>query len=130
MKLRELDIGQLAGSFPHSPRTNAPTPPASNPEYIRIIHCPKHELLFVLESAKGVWTTDLKEKKALGKQEAKEKFTDMSLSPDPVVVLFVADYGGTRIGYGDPINPSRVHRFDMRTRKWEERKAAEDCLQD
>src|SRR5262249_32920226 len=37
--------------------------------------------------------------------------------------LYVADYGGTKIGYGQPLEPSYVHRYDLVARKWEQRKA-------
>jgi hypothetical protein len=47
----------------------------------------------------------------------------MSLSSDDRYV-FVADYGGTNIGYGTPSTPSHVGRLDLSTGTWEFKDAA------
>jgi hypothetical protein len=91
------------------------------PIYQQIVHSPKHKLLFVSTPHK-VSVYDLAADKTIGTREAKDLFTDMSLAPDQGA-LFVADYGGTRVGYGTPIKPSHVHRFDPVARRWEDRQA-------
>ena len=44
-------------------------------------------------------------------------FTDMDLTADSRY-LFVADYGGEQTGYGTPLRPHYVHRYDLQTRTW------------
>jgi hypothetical protein len=121
-KLRELRSVSLPEiPKPPQPKDNPLPFRAPDPDHMQVIHSPQHQLLFV-RNPTGVWVYDLKADKALGTQSGKLSLTDMSLSPDQSA-LFVADYGGEHTGYGTPTNPSRVHRFDMATRKWEERKA-------
>lgn len=89
---------------------------------VQLAYSPQHELLFLRNSASGVWVMDVKTGQSLGMQSAQHRFTDMAMAPDETA-LFVADYGGERTGYGDPIHPSYVHRYDLAARKWEHRKA-------
>jgi hypothetical protein len=106
-----------------------PAPPAPKdmtgrfaaPEPAQLAHSPKHDLLFVRRSDM-VWAYDLKADNELGGRRAKEQFTDLSLSPDEAAA-FAADYGQEHTGYGTPVNPHWIHRFDMATREWESRKA-------
>jgi hypothetical protein len=123
-KLRELRSVALP-AIPRPPEPKAkdrlPVFRLPDPDHAQVVHSPRHELLFV-RNPTGVWVYDLKAGKALGTQAAKGSCNDMSLAPDQSA-LFVADYGGENIGYGTPVNPSRVHRFDLAARKWEERKA-------
>ena len=49
------------------------------------------------------------------------RFTDISISPSGRYA-FVSDYGGENY-YGDPLNPSYVHRLDLVTMLWEVRSA-------
>jgi autotransporter-associated beta strand protein len=44
-------------------------------------------------------------------------FTDFAISPSGQY-LYVADYGGTNIGYGTPSNPSYVNRYDLQNGTW------------
>lgn len=117
MALRSVELPKIAGATPS--KNTFPPPPFHG--ITKLVYSPKHELLFGL-SGKSVWTYDLKAGKELPAQTAKESFSDLSLSPDQSV-LFVADYGGERTGYGDPLKPHWVHRFDIAARKWEARKA-------
>jgi hypothetical protein len=120
-KLRETAAVALPALPPPAKRDpNSPFPPFAI-EYQQIAYSPRHKLLFA-RTLVGVWVYDLATGKAIGTQAPKNGFSDMSLSPDQAA-LFVADYGGERTGYGDPIRPSLVHRFDLATRKWEDRKA-------
>jgi hypothetical protein len=89
---------------------------------VQLAFSPKHQLVFLRNSDSGVWVVDVKENKSLGMQMAHSKFTDMSLAPDESC-LYVADYGGTNVGYGTAREPSHVHRYDLATRKWEKRAA-------
>jgi hypothetical protein len=116
-ELRAVDLPKLPA--PAKPQDNHPGYPVPINDYTHLVHSPRHQLLFAL-APKCVCVYDLKAGKAIGTQEAKQVFTDISLSPDQSAV-FVADYGERLLG--DPMNPSRVHRFDCATRKWEDRKA-------
>ncbi|MBY0458809.1 MAG: hypothetical protein K2V38_15840 [Gemmataceae bacterium] len=118
-KLREIKAVPLP-KLPAPPKNDRPWDQPTH-EHFKMAYSPKRELLFVL-SPKQVWVYDVKAGKEVGAQAARERFTDLSLSPDGSA-LFAADYGGTNIGYGTPSKPSWVHRFDLAGRKWEERKA-------
>jgi len=48
---------------------------------------------------------------------ANSYFTDLSQTPDQRYV-YVADYGGTNIGYGTPSGTQYVHRYDLATGTW------------
>jgi predicted Zn finger-like uncharacterized protein len=89
---------------------------------VQLAYSPKHQLVFMRNSESGVWVVDVKDNKSLGIHSAETKFSDMSLAPDESS-LYVADYGGTNIGYGTPRQPSYVHRYDLAKRTWEKRKA-------
>jgi hypothetical protein len=89
---------------------------------VQLAYSPRHDLLFLRNSASAVWVVDAKSQKTLGMQSARDKFTDISVAPDESV-LFAADYGGTNIGYGTARQPSHVHRYDLAARKWETRPA-------
>jgi 6-phosphogluconolactonase (cycloisomerase 2 family) len=54
--------------------------------------------------------------------EAQADFSDMDVTPDGRY-LFVADYGGTIIGYGEPSSPSYVDRYDFATHTWQTKQA-------
>jgi hypothetical protein len=119
-KLRLLTTVSLP-KLPVPPKNARPDFGTPALEHFRVVHSPRHQLLFV-QNPKSAWVYDLKAQKALGEQPAKEAFTDMSLSPDESA-LFVADYGRENVGYGTPLKPSRVHRFDLAARTWEDRTA-------
>jgi hypothetical protein len=89
---------------------------------VQIVYSPKNGLLFLRNSASAVWVMDARTEKVLGMESARKEFTDMSLAPDESA-LYAADYGGTRIGYGEPAQPSSVHRYDLAARQWEQRPA-------
>lgn len=116
-KLRQL----RAVTLPAPPAAKDLTGRFSALEPVQLAHSPKHGLLFV-RRADAAWVYDLTADKELGGRRAKEQFTDLSLSPDEGAA-FVADYGQEHIGYGNPVNPHWVHRFDMKAREWEARKA-------
>ncbi|NQT39384.1 MAG: hypothetical protein HQ581_17940, partial [Planctomycetes bacterium] len=56
--------------------------------------------------------------KVLGTQSARNRFTDMDISPDGRVV-YAADYGGERTGHRTPIEPHYVHRLTLASSDWE-----------
>lgn len=116
-KLRELASVKL-------PAVGPPPKDAwrGNPnEYAQLVFAPKHKLLFVRSGA-AVTVFDAATGKALATQKPAHVFFDMSLSPDQSA-LFAADYGGENTGYGTPLKPHRVHRFDLGARTWEDRTA-------
>lgn len=89
----------------------------------QLAYSSKHQLLFVRDNAK-VWVYDVAAQKPLGAQLATTIFTDMSLAPDQSA-LFVVDIGewGGGDDRGMPLKPTRVHRFDLQTRAWADRRA-------
>ena len=118
-EVRSVTLPELR--LPPEPKT-APAGDSKRPlTYEKFIHSPKHQLLFAM-SANTVWVYDLKTGQAVGTQEPKRCLTDMSLSPDQSA-LFVIDYGSRRYGYNEQPTHSHIHRFDLKTRKWEVRKA-------
>jgi hypothetical protein len=94
---------------------------ASPGQPAQLVFSPKHHLLFV-RGDQSVWVVDEATEKVLAEQKSTHKFTDISLSPDESS-LFVADYGGTKIGYGQPLKTSYVHQFDLTARKWAQAQA-------
>jgi hypothetical protein len=54
---------------------------------------------------------------SLRNSSATGTFTDFALSPSGRY-LYVAEYGGTNIGYNTPINPSFVNRYDLQLGTW------------
>ena len=119
-ELRAVDLPAyfFAAAEPKSPRQR---PKLEPPTEMALAHATKGDLLFVRTSTR-VWVYDLKAAKEVGIQGANAAFTDMCLTPDESA-LFVADFGGERTGYGTPIQPSQVHRFDLTRRKWDQREA-------
>lgn len=93
----------------------------TTPLAYRLVYAREHDLLLLMKPG-GVWVYDLAADKPLDTRLAEREFTDISLAPDGSAV-FVADFGGEEMGYGRPLSPSRVHRFDLATRKWEARRA-------
>lgn len=115
-ELRSVTLPKLA------PPKTAPRPwEPQTSEFQQLVFLPAHNLLFAREP-QGVWVYDLKANRAVGTLPAKEWFTDLSVAPGQSAV-FAADYGGERTGYGDPVRPSWVHKFDPAGRTWETRKA-------
>lgn len=90
-------------------------------DHAQLVYSPKHKLLFARSGA-AVTVYDAATGKTLATQKPAHVFFDMSLSPDQSA-LFVADYGGENTGYGTPLKPHRVHRFDLAARTWEDRTA-------
>lgn len=116
-KLRELASVKL-------PAVGPPPKDAwrGNPnDHAQLVFSPKHKLLFARSGA-AVTVYDATTGKTLATQKPTHTFFDMSLSPDQSA-LFVADYGGENTGYGTPLKPHRVHRFDLAARTWEDRTA-------
>ncbi|MBN1788191.1 MAG: hypothetical protein JW806_07330, partial [Sedimentisphaerales bacterium] len=83
----------------------------------QIEYSPVHQLLFLREAGTSVHVIDLQTNTEIANHQATEQFTDMDLTADSNY-LFVADYGGERTGYGDPIRPHYVHRYDLQNRTW------------
>ena len=89
---------------------------------VQLVYSAQHQLLFVRNATNGIWVVDVKAATPGAKQLARHKLSDMSLTADESA-LYAADYGGTRIGYGEPSQPSFVHRYNLKERKWETRQA-------
>jgi hypothetical protein len=84
----------------------------------QMVYSAQYGLLFMRNSASAIRVVDTNAKQQIDLHLATERFTDIDLSPDGRY-LFAADYGGERTGYGDPIRPSYVHRYDLATRTWD-----------
>ena len=76
-----------------------------------------YNLLFVRENGTGVHVIDLTSGSQISLETPHGSFTDMDTTPDGRY-LYVADYGGTNVGYGTPSSPSYVDRFDALTGQW------------
>ena len=83
------------------------------------LYSSQYNLLFLRDS-----TTDVRvlngttgAQLSLRAPSATGSFTDFAFSPSGRY-LFVADYGGTNIGYDTPLNPSYVDRYDLQTGTW------------
>src|SRR4051812_29437725 len=83
------------------------------------LYSSQYNLIFVRDSTSDVrvlnGTTGAQ--LSLRTPSATGAFTDFALSPGGRY-LYVADYGGTNIGYGTPSNPSYVNRYDLQTGTW------------
>ena len=73
-----------------------------------------YHLLFVRPGGTAVHVIDLTTNTEISVEKPKATFTDLDTTFDGRY-LYVADYGGTNIGYGTPSSPSYVHRFDAST---------------
>jgi hypothetical protein len=89
---------------------------------VKLAFSQEHDLLFAMNAGSGIWVIDTKAEKPLGVRKPEHTFTDLSLSPGQEA-LFAADYGGEHTGYGTPLQPSYVHRYDLTARRWQSRKA-------
>jgi hypothetical protein len=78
----------------------------------------QYGLLFLRNSGSAVRVIDTATQAQIDLRMSTDKFTDLSLSPSGRY-LFAADFGGEVTGYGTPIRPSHVHRYDLATRVWE-----------
>lgn len=84
-------------------------------------YSPEHNLLFLRTSSR-VRVVDVRTETEVSVQLGLKSLSDMDLTADGQF-LYVADYGGTRVGYGTPSGPSYVHRFNLSTRTWESKTA-------
>lgn len=89
---------------------------------VQMEYAPDYGLLFLRNSGSAVHVVDVATQSQIDLRMAGRTFTDFDLTPDQRY-LYVADYGGTRIGYGNPSNPSVIHRYDLATRTWDTRTA-------
>jgi hypothetical protein len=78
---------------------------------------PAYNLLFLREGGTRVLVVDTVTRQVIQSQWPTNQFTDMDLTPDQRY-LFVADYGGEATGYGTPLRPHYVHRYDLQSRTW------------
>ncbi len=77
-----------------------------------------YNLVFVRQGSSTIHVLDGRTGAELGTHSAINSFTDFSVSPDGRY-LYVADYGGTNIGYGTPSTPSYIHRYDAVSNTWQ-----------
>jgi hypothetical protein len=83
----------------------------------QIEYSPDHDLLFLREGSTAIHIIEGATGQHIATQYPTEQFTDMDLTSDNKY-FFAADYGGERMGYGNPINPHYVHRYDLEQRTW------------
>jgi hypothetical protein len=79
---------------------------------------PQYHLLFLRNSASAIRVVDTNSQSEIDLHLATESFSDMDLTPDGRY-LYAADFGGEQTGYGTPIRPSWVHRYDLAARTWQ-----------
>lgn len=84
----------------------------------QVFPLPAEAQILVRNSGSQISLLDVESGNVLGTQTARNRFTDMDVSPDGSV-LYAADYGGERTGYGMPVEPHYVHRFDVASGGWE-----------
>jgi hypothetical protein len=81
-----------------------------------LAYAPAYHQLVLRDGGSTVEAIDL-DTLAATRHKSKTQFTNLALSPSQGT-LFVADYGGELIGYGEPSGQSYVHRYSLSTRKW------------
>src|SRR3954447_25092292 len=86
---------------------------------IAALYSSQYNLLFLRDSTADIRVLNATTGAQLGLRtpSATGAFTDFAMSPSGRY-LYVADYGGTNIGYGTPSNPSFVNRYDLQTSTW------------
>lgn len=84
---------------------------------VKMAYSSIYDLLFTMTS-QTIYVYDGSNGTLVGQQSATYQFTDISITPDGRY-LFAADFGGQRTGYGDPVNPHYVHRYDLSENRWE-----------
>ncbi len=94
----------------------------------QIEYSPAYNLLFLREGTSRVHVVDARSQSEISVESAKNVLTDMDVSPDGRY-LYVADYGGTNIGYGTPSQTSYVHRYDAATRTWQTKSVTDIAYQ-
>ncbi|QDT71698.1 beta strand repeat-containing protein [Lacipirellula limnantheis] len=79
----------------------------------------QYDMLFLRDSASGVRVLNASTGAQLSMRTPTPtgSFTDFAFSPSGQY-LYVADYGGTIVGYGTPAHPSFVHRYDLQSGTW------------
>lgn len=88
----------------------------------QLVYSDKYNLLFLRNSGSAVRVIDTTTRSQVDLRLATELFTDIDLTPSGDY-LYAADFGGEVTGYGTPVRPSHVHRFNLATRTWESRQA-------
>ncbi|MBL8828585.1 MAG: tandem-95 repeat protein [Planctomycetaceae bacterium] len=86
----------------------------------QIEYSPSSNLLFVREGTSKVHVVNATTGVELSSRTpstASTVITDIDLTPDGRY-LYVADYGGTNIGYGTPSTPSYIQQYDTVTATW------------
>lgn len=91
---------------------------ASPGSAVKMVYSEKYQLLFMMNSGSAIRVIDLATGKQISTRLSTNGFTDLDLSPSGNY-LFAADFGGEEIGYGTAVDPSKVHRYNLKTRSWE-----------
>lgn len=106
----------IAGSVPQLEEQtffSVPTAP------VKMAYSPTYKLLAVMASGQiyiyNALNGTIVSQKAV---TASNQFTDLDITPSGRF-LFVADYGSEQTGYGTPIRPHYVHRYDLSQNTWE-----------
>ncbi|MEX0653988.1 MAG: serine protease [Phycisphaeraceae bacterium] len=76
--------------------------------------------LFVKNAGSRVWVIDLANGQVISEQAPQIAFSDMSLTADGGF-LYASDFGGERVGHGEPKQPHHVHRYTVANNRWEMR---------
>ena len=87
----------------------------------QLIYSPKHQRLVARVDQQYVYSINASTG-AKVRHAPVSAFTDMSLSLDGDYV-YVSDYGGEWIGYGEPVGEHRVHRLSLAAGNWAIRNA-------
>ena len=89
----------------------------------------QYDLMFVRDGTHDIRVFNAATKSQISIQDPNYAFTDFSLSPSGRY-LYAADYGGTNIGYGTPLNPSYVEPVRHGDRHLERGQGPRDRLRD
>jgi hypothetical protein len=89
----------------------------TNANAVQMAYSPSYNLLFLRNSGSAVYVVNALTGAIVSTELANSRFSDMSLTADGKY-LYVADYGGTNIGYASPSGTSYVDRYDVAAGTW------------
>ncbi|MFC4161274.1 hypothetical protein [Chitinimonas lacunae] len=89
----------------------------------QMVYAPGAQLMFARQGDKTIVVLDTFTQAQISQKKMEESVVDLSLSPSGRY-LFASEFGGQSV-YGNPIRPSRFHRFDVRNRSWSTKNTAQ-----